>query len=167
MEIPLESTNDNGCDISSLFIGDWDNQIGIEALERICRGWEGFSQRTAVDEQDFVADLSAYLQQLTESRIDLVDRWVTENTFSFGNNVMVQELRVKFKGYAQKIRSRVIICQIPCSQCGRRCIKTQRHGGVHDCRTDHTCNFSCSFDDGHEGLRPKCAIPALHVGKHV
>ncbi|PVF98805.1 hypothetical protein CPB86DRAFT_757922 [Serendipita vermifera] len=166
-EIRMEPTDDNGCDLLGLFTGDWDDQGAIGTLERIYSQWEGYSKRHIVDEQDFVTDLSTYLQQLIESRLDLVDRWMSENTLPFGNNVTIQELRVKFKGYAQKMRSRVVLCQIPCAQCGRRCIKTQRHTGIHDCRTDHTCNFLCSFEEDHEILHPKCAIPALHAGKHV
>ncbi|CAE6509851.1 unnamed protein product [Rhizoctonia solani] len=129
------------------------------------------SQRAAtryeIPEAEFVSSLQTLLNHLFDKRVEQVRGWVTANVKRFPQEN--QDIRDLFKSLENLIlsaRAAIQICSSKCASCHLSCLRSHRHTGQHDCRTDHKCAHPCSVDDEHP-LLTRCGLASGHIGRHL
>ncbi|KAG8854044.1 hypothetical protein FRB91_004122 [Serendipita sp. 411] len=131
--------------------------------------WEKRRSRFDMDEQIFLQEYNAHLQELADQRISYVRQWLTQNTLRFGEKAEITAVMRRLDGLAKELKAAVVLCGISCAKCGLLCLKQKYHTGSHDCHTAHLCHRICTFADQHDPKSeiPSCDMPAGHAGKHV
>ncbi|KAK7025067.1 VWFA domain-containing protein [Favolaschia claudopus] len=138
-------------------------------LAALQQSWNRFDTRHDMSEEEWIAQLSQFLLDRAETRIQYVFRWIGSNLLRFtSNNAAMDLLRRDFDSGAVDLRSNVEICRMQCASCNLQCLLGRRHGVdvPHNCQTSHKCPHLCDFDNDH--TRPvQCGYSAGHSGKHI
>ncbi|KAF5381827.1 hypothetical protein D9757_008331 [Collybiopsis confluens] len=144
-----------------------------KALQKLFASWDGFSGRNlAGSDRTWTEELSQYLVDLLDQRIERVRHWIDSNLARFkAEHANIDALRRMMDNAVIDLKSHVELCKMKCESCNLLCIRGRRHNGkdAHDCATSHKCAHSCEFDDGHdeEGVDVPCGFAAGHTGKHI
>ena len=130
-------------------------------LRRLQLSWENYSDRAHRSEEEWINDLSEYLNSLVEHRIVHVQNWLQMNTSRFKTNeTTFQGLQRDFESLTVILRSNVQLCSLQCANCNLSCLNARHHEGVHDCHTLHMCTCCCSFTSDHsESNIIPCGLP--------
>ncbi|KIK55622.1 hypothetical protein GYMLUDRAFT_76385 [Collybiopsis luxurians FD-317 M1] len=143
------------------------------ALQNLMVSWDGFTERSAASsDRSWVEDLSEYLVDLANQRIERVRQWIDSNLARFKtDHANIDALRRLMDSAVIDLKSQVEICKSKCESCNLVCIRGRRHSqkDAHDCATNHKCAHLCEFDDGHdeEDEEVPCGFAAGHTGKHI
>lgn len=113
-----------------------------------------------MQENDFFARLTAYLESLVNGRIGHVNQWLKFNTERFGGKAEVLKLFRGFESLTKELKAGVALCGSKCSSCGLSCVEHKLHKGPHECQTSHECAQICSFAEQHDMVEiPQCSMP--------
>ncbi|KAF5381812.1 hypothetical protein D9757_008326 [Collybiopsis confluens] len=144
-----------------------------KALQNLFASWDGFSGRNlAGSDRTWTEELSQYLVDLLDQRIERVRHWIDSNLARFkAEHANIDALRRMMDSAVIDLRSHVELCKMKCESCNLLCVRGRRHNGkdAHDCATNHKCAHLCEFDDGHdeEDADVPCGFAAGHTGKHI
>ncbi|KIJ09478.1 hypothetical protein PAXINDRAFT_87374 [Paxillus involutus ATCC 200175] len=122
------------------------NENGEEVLDALLTGWVDFDSRQFVPDAEWAEELSQYLEDLVDMRINHVRAWVRSNLTRFqASQASVLELQRVVESAIIDLKSSVQLCRMQCSCCQLLCIQNRHHDGPHDCQTEHTCTQKCEF----------------------
>ena len=117
-----------------------------EILDALLAEWDGFDSRQYVPDTQWAEELSRYLEDLAEMRINHVRTWVRSNLTRFqAGHASVVELQRTLESAVIDLKSSVQLCQAQCASCQLFCIQNRFHEGTHDCKTTHRCTQSCEY----------------------
>ncbi|KAJ7587977.1 hypothetical protein C8J56DRAFT_860684 [Mycena floridula] len=140
------------------------------ALLALINSWDGLSARSQMKDADWTSELSDYLANLVNLRIQHVQDWMNSNLSRFKtNHANIELLRRAFDTAVIELKSNVDLCKMQCASCQLLCLRASRHGNeeAHDCQTDHRCAASCEYEAELEGEAKDCGLPAGHPGTHI
>ncbi|PPQ72320.1 hypothetical protein CVT26_007277 [Gymnopilus dilepis] len=139
-------------------------------LLELCQSWPGYQSRQAGNDDIWIEELSTYISDLLNRRIEHVNLWVSKNLANFqtGSQASIATLNRSLAAAIIDIRTNVEICKQQCSSCQLHCTLSRRHGNKpHDCNSSHKCIRDCEFTEEHPASPKLCGYPAGHGGKHV
>ncbi|KAJ7091563.1 hypothetical protein B0H15DRAFT_836658 [Mycena belliarum] len=156
---------------AQFFISNTNSSPGREAMLSILQNsWDQLDKRPYTTESEWVRQLSEYLNNLVELRIERVREWISSNLSRFqSSHANLEMLRRVFDTTIVELRANVEICGTQCAQCQLKCLLSRRHDSniQHDCHTSHQCLRSCDFEDEHPTVQKKCGLPAGHADRHI
>lgn len=123
-----------------------------QALSLLCQSWPKFILRNTTPGSDWIAGLSAYLQDIVEFRASLVRAWIESNLSRFtATHESIDLLWREFERLKVEMKTSVELCRMKCGACNLQCISNRVHDAdeAHDCHTDHKCPNACHYADGH------------------
>ncbi|KAF9228234.1 hypothetical protein BS17DRAFT_850512 [Gyrodon lividus] len=170
-DIPVDSP-DTDARFFVTSVEQLENESGEELLDALLTGWVNFDSRQCVPDAQWAEELSKYLEDLADMRINHVRAWVRINLTRFQTgHASVMELQRTVESAVIDLKSSVQLCRMQCSFCQLLCIQNRLHDGPHDCQTEHTCTRMCEFcvelEIPEESEAKKCSMTAGHPGKHV
>ncbi|GBE82556.1 hypothetical protein SCP_0409400 [Sparassis crispa] len=141
---------------------------GERVLRSLCDQWEHKGTRQQTEDALWVPELSEYLNNLVEMRIEHVQEWIAVNfaRFQEGHANHMDDLRRTFEGASVDLRASVQLCRAQCTECYLLCIQSRLHVGAHSCQTSHECINSCDYCLD-EAEQKGCTMSAGHPGKHI
>jgi hypothetical protein len=139
------------------------NEDGEELLDALLAGWVDFDSRQFVPDAEWAEELSQYLEDLVDMRINHVRAWVRSNLTRFqASQASILELQRVVESAIIDLKSSVQLCRMQCACCQLLCIQNRHHDGPHDCQTEHTCTQKCEFcaefDISEEQEAKKCSM---------
>ncbi|KAL1684093.1 hypothetical protein EV122DRAFT_200466 [Schizophyllum commune] len=140
------------------------------ALTVLRRSWSEYDSRINSTEGAWVADLSSYLDDLVNMRVEHVHAWIDANLERFkAEHANIDNLRRAFASVSAQMKADVELCKVKCTHCNLTCLRSRRHSSnePHDCQTDHQCPRPCDYEDDHMEDQAGCGYPAGHGGKHI
>ncbi|KIK76913.1 hypothetical protein PAXRUDRAFT_407542 [Paxillus rubicundulus Ve08.2h10] len=125
-----------------------------------------------VPDAEWAEELSQYLEDLVDMRINHVRAWVRSNLTRFqASQASILELQRVVESAIIDLKSSVQLCRMQGSACQLLCIQNRLHDGPRDCQTKHRCTQTCEFcaelEIPEEQEAKKCLMGAGHFGKHV
>ncbi|KIJ61761.1 hypothetical protein HYDPIDRAFT_115585 [Hydnomerulius pinastri MD-312] len=143
-----------------------------EVLKTLLAGWDDFDSRQLIPEAQWVQELSEFLDDLVDMRINHVRAWVSSNLTRFqAGHASVMELHRTLESAVIDLKGSVQLCRMRCASCQLLCIQKRLHDGPHDCQTEHACTQICEFcaelETSEEEEVKRCTMIAGHSGKHV
>ncbi|KAF7370364.1 VWFA domain-containing protein [Mycena sanguinolenta] len=139
-------------------------------LTALQKSWDHFGRRPYSIEAEWVQELSTYLADIAELRIQQVHSWISSNLSRFKtNNANIEMLKRVFETTIVDLRTNVEICGAQCVSCQLKCLLSRRHDSntPHDCQTTHQCLHPCDFGEEHPTTEKMCGLPAGHAGRHI
>ena len=129
------------------------------ALSNLFESWSGFSGRFETLEGDWVAELSSYLEKITEMRATHVQKWIYQNLDRFkASHASLETLRRACDTALAELKENVHLCKAQCSSCHLLCLQSRGHDTQHDCQTSHHCPHLCGFNNEHPDEEKKCGF---------
>ncbi|EED81269.1 predicted protein [Postia placenta Mad-698-R] len=129
-----------------------------DALATVIRSWHNFAKRPEIPEQEWIEDLTSFLDRTVEKRIGAVQEWISMNTKRCpADHADMQSLQ-------RAARSMIIDLKSNCAECQLSCILRRHHEGGHSCQTSHKCLLNCEYEE--RDVEP-CGLPAGHPGTHI
>ena len=134
-----------------------------ELLYALVTEWDQIDSRQLVPDTQWAEELTRYLEELAEMRIDHVRAWAKSNLTRFqAGHASVMEFQRTLEGAVVDLKNSVQLCRMQCAECQLFCIRSRLHEGAHDCKTTHACTQSCEYcaeagelEDGEEN---KCSM---------
>jgi hypothetical protein len=112
--------------------------------------WPMYEQRSAGNEDEWMAGLGQHLDELVQRRLLTVQSWITANTSRFPDaDASIGPLQRVFNQMANDIKASVQMCSLKCSECHLKCLQARNHDGAHDCSTNHRCTRTCHYVEAH------------------
>ncbi|KAG6331499.1 hypothetical protein ID866_7590 [Astraeus odoratus] len=134
------------------------------ALEILRSSWEQYQDRQRMPDFDWVENLSQYLENIVDLRVDHVREWLNQNLSRFqAGHASIEELRRTFEGAIVDLKSNVQLCKLQCSKCQLLCIQSRFHDGPHDCQSNHLCIHGCEFCQDNAGEQKECSMTQEHL----
>lgn len=140
------------------------------ALATLRKGWTEYSTRHAMAEDEWVARLSFYLEEIVDQRTEHVFEWLDINLERFrAEHANIDNLRRTSASISAQMKADIELCKVKCSKCNLLCLRSRRHSShePHDCQTDHRCPRPCDYAEDHIDEGNNCGLPAGHSGKHI
>ncbi|KAK7025055.1 VWFA domain-containing protein [Favolaschia claudopus] len=139
-------------------------------LAALQKSWPDFNGRSHTEEATWFQELSAYLANLTELRIEHVHEWIFSNLSRFKtSNANIEVLKRLFETSIVDLRANIELCGAQCANCHLKCLLSRRHDSnmTHDCQTTHHCVRICDYAEEHPLVQKTCGLPAGHAGHHI
>jgi hypothetical protein len=130
-------------------------------LSVLQNGWTDFKRRADSPDNEWVADLSDYLDNIAGMRVEHVREWINTNISRFKtSHANIGALHRAFDSATLDLRANVQVCKVKCTSCHLFCLKPRGHEAyeIHDCRTDHACGKLCDYGEEHSD-EEKCGYP--------
>lgn len=109
--------------------------------------WPEHHLRHILPDEEWIENLSNHLGQLTQERIDMVQKWIDINTSRFAENTASMDpLKREFNKMAGDLKASVQLCKMKCASCHLLCVDYRHHDGGHNCSTDHLCPNACHYE---------------------
>ena len=150
---------------SKFYLVDTSTQVQPEERERslasLVAAWEGFEQRIDKDDQEWIDELSKFLDGLANERVEHVREWLQVNTIRFNNDApQFEDARRLYDSLIISLRANIRICGLQCGKCQLHCLHAKHHDGDHNCQTNHQCKRLCQHIDDtvHDDQEP-CGLP--------
>jgi hypothetical protein len=120
-------------------------------LRQLQTSWPRYAQRLESSEDEWMAGLGQYLNNLVQQRISAVQSWIAVNTSRFPDaDASIGPLQRNFDQMAGDVKASVQMCSLKCTgQCYLGCLLARNHDGAHDCSTNHRCTRSCQYNESH------------------
>ena len=117
-----------------------------QALSVLQSSWNQCETRQRIPDKEWTEDLSQYLEDIVNLRIDHVREWLAQNLSRFqAGHASIEELRRTFEGAIVDLKSNVQLCKLQCASCQQLCVQSRFHDGPHSCQTNHSCIHECEF----------------------
>ena len=130
-----------------------------QALAVLRDTWDQSHSRQLMPDSEWASNLSIYLNDLAEIRVEHVREWITLNLSRFQTgHANIEELRRTFENAIVDLKAGVQLCKAKCASCHLLCLQSRLHDGPHDCQTSHECIHMCSFCDDNGGERKDCTM---------
>ena len=131
-------------------------------LATLRRSWDQFDQRSSKPDDEWIAELSLYLDNVSDMRVNHVREWVLSNLSRFKtSHANIETLRRAFEDATVDLKANVQLCKMECEECNLLCLRARGHAAeeLHDCQTDHFCTHLCDFGDEHPEEEKECGYP--------
>lgn len=121
-------------------------------LVDLMKSWNRLGRRSEEHDDAWVKDLGEFLNQIVQSRIDRVEKWLSVNTVRYPpTHAGIQDLKRAANSMFIELKANVQLCGLQCTSCHLSCILVRHHDAKHNCGTSHQCVQLCQFDDHTEG----------------
>ncbi|KAF9443582.1 hypothetical protein P691DRAFT_778790 [Macrolepiota fuliginosa MF-IS2] len=130
-------------------------------LSELRKTWERCEMRHQMDENVWVDELAAYLQETVKLRITHVETWISINLQRFkASNTHVELLQREMANATVDLQANIELCKMTCSHCHLACTLSRRHDPSqqpHDCNTNHQCPHPCDYASDHPNEDKPCS----------
>lgn len=117
-----------------------------EVLDALLTEWDKFDSRQHVPDTQWAEELTRYLEDLAEMRVNHVRAWFKSNLTRFqAGHASVVEIQRTLENAVIDLKSSVQLCRMQCGSCQLFCIQGRSHDGAHNCKTMHRCTQLCEF----------------------
>lgn len=131
------------------------------ALAELRKTWEKYEARHQMDENIWINELAAYLNEVVKLRITHVETWISVNLQRFkANNTHVELLQREMASATVDLQANIEICKMTCSNCHLTCTLSRRHDPSqqpHNCNTNHQCPHPCDYASDHPDEDKPCS----------
>jgi hypothetical protein len=113
-------------------------------------------------DDEWIAQLSIFLDDVADMRINHVREWITSNLSRFKtSHANVDNLRRTFDDASVDLKANVQLCKMQCASCNLFCLRNRGHEAEepHDCQTDHHCGHLCDLGEEHPEEEKDCGYP--------
>jgi hypothetical protein len=142
-------------------------EVGLTEIEMrltaLRDSWSVVTPRQYIPDADWIMQLTAYISELVDLRVNHVRLWLNSNLERFQvGHAAVEELHRRFDNMVIEMKSNIQLCRAQCTSCHLLCVRSRRHVGEHSCETTHKCVHNCAFCG--DVLKPcgtSCVLRAL------
>lgn len=121
-----------------------------EVLFKLQKSWTPAKAREVTSDPEWLCGLAEHLDELADSRISRVSKWLDVNTQQFNSkDASFDSLKRLFDNMTVDLKANIQMCKIKCSTCHLLCLRMRHHDEEHDCRTSHECTHPCAYLDEH------------------
>jgi hypothetical protein len=130
-------------------------------LSVLQNGWNNFERRADFPDNEWVTNLSDYLDNIVGMRVEHVREWISSNISRFkSSHANIGALHRAFDSATLDLKANVQVCTVKCTSCHLLCLKPRGHEAsvIHDCKTDHACGKLCDYGEEHSD-EERCGYP--------
>ena len=131
-----------------------------QALTNLRSTWDQVHFRQLMPDAEWASNLSMYLDNLADMRVERVREWINLNLSRFQTgHANIEDLRRTFENATVDLKAGVQLCKTKCASCHLLCLQSRLHDGPHDCQTSHECIHMCDFCHYDREVRKDCTMP--------